>query len=123
MPTSAEVARYLRRHHWGHENAVSNAGLSETLGLTDRGSSGRHGLRNSHRLTALLNEARGAGHPICADNRGIYYARYREEAEATIAHQRHCAQKYIAAAELLSRAAATLPSAATTTSVSQGADS
>ena len=109
MPTAEEVASYLKREHFGAARRTTNAALSAKFGLTDRGSSGRHGIRNSGQLTKLLNEARNAGHPICAHGRGVFYAQFREELQKTIDWHEKTATKLLAAASACKVALPALP--------------
>jgi hypothetical protein len=109
MVSSEELADYLKRHHLGAGNATTNGALSQQFGFTDRGASGRHGIRNSARLTTLINAARVAHHPICSDRRGIFYAEFRDEVRATIDFNRKSAAKLLRVADLCERAAAGLP--------------
>lgn len=78
------LVQILETEHLGAENATTNAALARRMGLTDRGSSGRHGLLNSTILTRTIQAAREQGHPIAADDRGVFYPRTPAEFEATV---------------------------------------
>lgn len=100
-----EIANHLRLFHLGPDNATTNAELSTHYRMPDQGKAGREGIPNSRRLTAILNRARELGFPICADHRGIFFARNQQDAEAMVNDYRNRAAIYSNQALFLEQAA------------------
>lgn len=104
------VAAFLKAHHLGADRATTNHAIAVTFNFGDIGLAGRTGMENSRYVTQVLLVAREAGHPIVADNKGIYYAQYVEETQSGVRHMRACAEKYERHALALEVAACMLPS-------------
>ncbi len=62
----------LKRRHLGRENAAKSPALEAWFGVTGK------------QLRDAVNALRRAGHPICSDDSGYYYAATRQELTATI---------------------------------------
>ena len=65
---------YLKNHHAGEENAITDRELRRSYGL--------HGAE----LRALVNALRQNGVPICSSERGYYFAAGKRDIEKTIDH-------------------------------------
>lgn len=76
-----EFANYVRTHHYGPDSAVPASKLAYVFGMQDLGTNGRRDRLGSHALTKLMNRARRAGHPICYNSKGIFYARHIGDAQ------------------------------------------
>jgi hypothetical protein len=112
MPLDGQVdavVEYLWSCHRGADVQTTNAVLSKRFEMPDCGKAGRQGILNSRRMTKILNRARELGYPVVADNKGIYYAKFREEADGMIADYANRARVYGRQARLLKKAAERLP--------------
>ena len=72
-----QFVEYLRRYHFGEENAVTGRELEATFCI--------HGKE----LRDLINTLRRSGIPIASGNNGYFYAVTRHEVHTTIAHMTH----------------------------------
>lgn len=70
------LAEYLRRYHYGSENAVISKILERRFAI------GGKALRD------LVNALRREGVPIASDQNGYFYARTETELRATIKHMK-----------------------------------
>jgi hypothetical protein len=104
-----ELARFIRTNHLGPENATTNGALARAFNLSDLGSSGRQEIPGSSEMADALLRAREMGLPIVSDWRGVYYARYREDADQAIEHFRRCEERYLRNRSALTFAANKLP--------------
>ncbi len=90
-----QLAQRLKTHHLGPENATTHPVLGRALHLTDLGSAGRPRIPGSSALTDGILRARRNGHPIACDpQHGLFYARYREDANDSLEHYTRCERRY-----------------------------
>lgn len=66
------ILQYLKWHHTGRENAIPSHRLESRFRISGR------------KLRDHINTLRCAGHPICSDENGYYYAQDEQELMATI---------------------------------------
>lgn len=104
------LAEYLRRYHFGNENAV----ISKTLE--------RRFVIRGKALRDLVNALRREGVPIASDQNGYFYAKTETELRATIKHMRCRIAGIGAAISGLNRALATFDDSQTRLPLEGGDD-
>lgn len=67
-----KILRHLKTHHSGRSRAAPSRALEVRFHLSGR------------KLRQAVNDLRCAGHPICSDENGYFYAETPQELEATI---------------------------------------
>ena len=74
MSREKEICMYLRENHTGQEKAVFSSELE------------RHFSLNGRTIRRMISSLRKAGHPICSNCRGYYYAKTQDEVNDTVSH-------------------------------------
>ena len=72
MNKEKEICAYLLENHIGHEKAVFSSELERHFGL------------NGRTIRRMISKLRKAGHPICSNSKGYYYAKSQDEVNDTV---------------------------------------
>lgn len=74
MSREKEICMYLRENHTGQDKAVFSRELEQRYSL------------NGRTIRRIISSLRKAGHPICSNCKGYYYARTQDEVNDTVCH-------------------------------------